>query len=80
MLLDTADPEVVMVAQRRYVVERTYTSSEYSDLLSTFSDVLVLQPATREGFLNSMTRLIDSRFGGQVTRHDLYDLSVARRT
>jgi SAM-dependent methyltransferase len=80
MRLDTADPEFVMVAQRRYVVERTYTSSEYSDLLSTFSDVLVLQPATREGFLNSMTRLIDSRFGGQVTRHDLYTLSVAQRT
>jgi len=79
MRLD-ADPDMVMVAQRRYVVERTYTSSEYSDLLSTFSDVLVLERATREGFLNSMTTLIDSRFGGQVTRHDLYDLSVARRT
>lgn len=80
MRLDAADPEIVTVAQRRYVVERTYTSSEYSALLSTFSDVLVLEPAAREGFLSSMTKLIDSRFGGQVTRNDLYDLSVARRT
>jgi hypothetical protein len=57
-----------------------YTSCEYSNLLSTFSDVLVLEPAPRARFLDAMVALIDSRFGGQVTRHDLYDLSVARRT
>jgi len=78
--LASADPEVVSVAHRRYLVARTYTACEYSNLLSTFSDVVVLDPATRAGFLDSMVALIDSRFGGRVTRHDLYDLSVARRT
>ena len=77
--LGAAHPEFVVVAKQRYVVARTYTSSEYSDLLSTFSDVLVLQPATRERFLDSMVGLIDSQFGGRVTRHDLYDLYVTQR-
>lgn len=75
-----AAPDIVSVAQQRYVVARTYTSGEYANLLSTFSDVLVLEPATRDRFLESMVALIDSRFDGRVTRHDLYDLSVARRT
>jgi SAM-dependent methyltransferase len=78
--LSAADPEVALVAQRRYIVARTYTSSEYADLLSTFSDVVVLEPVTRERFLECVVRLIESRFGGRVTRQDLYDLSVAQRT
>jgi SAM-dependent methyltransferase len=77
--VSTVDPELVSVAHRRYVVPRVYSSSEYSHLLSTFSDVLVLEPSARERFLSCMIGLIDSQFGGRVLRHDLYDLSVARR-
>jgi hypothetical protein len=77
--LASVDPEIVSVAHRRYVVTRTYTAREYSNLLSTFSDVIVLDAATRASFLASIVELIDSRFGGQITRHDLCDLSVARR-
>jgi len=77
--LGAAHPELVLMATERYVVARSYTSSEYSDLLSTFSDVVVLEPDAREVFLDSMVELIDSQFGGRVTRHDLYDLFVARR-
>jgi SAM-dependent methyltransferase len=77
--LNASHPELVVAARRRYLVQRTYTSTEYADLLSTFSDVLTLTPANRQLFLAAIATLIDSRFDGQLTRHDLYDLSVARR-
>jgi SAM-dependent methyltransferase len=72
-------PELVVIAHRRCVVAREYSSAAYCELLSTFSNLLFLDPASRAGFLACISNLIDSQFGGKVIRNDLYDLSVARR-
>ena len=77
--LDATMPEIAVVAHHRYLVAREYSAAGYCDLLSTFSDVLVLAPCSRAGFLACISNLIDSEFGGKVVRNDLYDLSVARR-
>ena len=77
--LDATVPELVTVAHRRYLVAREYSTAAYRDLLSTFSNVLVLESHSRAGFLACISNLIDSQFGGKVVRNDLYDLSVARR-
>jgi SAM-dependent methyltransferase len=77
--LDATEPEFVAIAHRRYVVVREYSTAAYRDLLSTFSNVLVLDAHSRAGFLACISNLIDSQFGGKVVRNDLYDLSVVRR-
>jgi SAM-dependent methyltransferase len=77
--LDAGTPELVTVAHRRCIVAREYSAAAYCDILSTFSNVLVLDATLRAGLLACVSNLIDSQFGGKVVRNDLYDLSVARR-
>jgi SAM-dependent methyltransferase len=67
------------VVHHRYVCKREYTAGQYCDLLLTFSTVLALEPAARTGFLTCIADLIDSRFGGSIIRHDVYDLWLARK-
>jgi ubiquinone/menaquinone biosynthesis C-methylase UbiE len=63
---------------RRYSVERQHSAEAYRDLLRTFSDVRSLSEENRLGFLSCMQDLINSRFEGCITRHDVYDLWTAR--
>ncbi|HEX7051205.1 MAG TPA: methyltransferase domain-containing protein [Longimicrobiales bacterium] len=70
--------EFAHVVHRRYLCDREYSATAYCELLSTFSDVISLEDERRAGFLACMSRLIDSRFGGRIVRHDLHDLCVAR--
>lgn len=72
-------PSFEDVVHRRYICEREHSAATYCDLLGTFSDVLALDEGRRVGFLDCMSRLIDSQFGGRIVRHDMYDLCVARR-
>jgi SAM-dependent methyltransferase len=72
-------PEFAGVDHRRYPCAREYSTAAYCDLLRTFSDVIVLEEASRAGFLACISSLIDVQFGGRVVRNDLHDLSVARR-
>jgi ubiquinone/menaquinone biosynthesis C-methylase UbiE len=65
---------------RRYLCAREHSAATYCDLLGTFSDVLALEESRRVGFLTCISSLIDSRFGGRIVRHDLYDLCVARKS
>lgn len=71
-------PELATIAHRRHVVAREYRTAAYRDLLSTFSDVLILEPHLRAGLLACISELIEYRFGARVVRNDLYDLSVAQ--
>jgi SAM-dependent methyltransferase len=77
--VDATAPELVAFAHRRHLVAREYSSAAYCELLSTFSDVLVLEAPARRGFLACMSKLIDAQLGGKVVRNDLYVLSVLRR-
>jgi protein-L-isoaspartate O-methyltransferase len=63
----------------RYCVERSYTSAEYRDFITTWSSVQTLEPAARAGLLDCICALIDSRFAGRLRLSDAYSLWLARR-
>ncbi len=64
---------------RRYLAEHTYTTSEYLDVINTYSSNLVLLPADREALDACLAALIDSRYGGRVTKAYLHQLTLARK-
>ena len=66
------------VAHRRYVCRRSYDAHAYRDLLGTFSNILAFDQHRRERFLACILEVIESRFGGNVVRTDVYDLWIAR--
>ena len=63
----------------RHLWDREFTADEYIDLVSTFSDHLLFEPASRERLFAGMRRLIDARPGGRVRKHYLTILNLARR-
>jgi SAM-dependent methyltransferase len=74
-----ASPLFALTGYRRCLSERTYSAKGYCDLLGTYSNIQVMEEQSRAGFLSCIAGLIESRFGGRVVRHDVYDLWVARR-
>jgi SAM-dependent methyltransferase len=65
---------------RRYEWELSYPSRQYLDLLSTYSNHRVLDPARRILLLECIGKLIDGSYGGQITKRYLSELQVATRT
>ncbi|KAF4410762.1 class I SAM-dependent methyltransferase [Streptomyces lycii] len=63
---------------RRYAWDLEYTTAEYLDVLRTYSNHRALPPETREGLLDCIAGLIDSRYGGRVTKRYLTELRVSR--
>jgi SAM-dependent methyltransferase len=63
---------------RRYEWEVAYSTIEYRDLLLTYSGHVALEPAARERLLGCIGDLIDSRYGGRITKRYLAELRVAR--
>jgi SAM-dependent methyltransferase len=72
-------PEFTKVVHQKYLCAREHTAATYCDLLTTFSDVIVMEEGRRAAFLACISSLIDARFDGRIVRHDLYDLCIARR-
>lgn len=64
---------------RRYEREIEYTTAEYRALLSTFSGHIALDVEARAGLLDCITELIDTRYGGRISKRDLIELRVAVR-
>ncbi|MFD7963486.1 class I SAM-dependent methyltransferase [Streptomyces zaomyceticus] len=64
---------------RRYERDLSYTTSEYLDLLRTFSGHRALPEAARNGLLDCIASLIDGRYEGRVTRRSLIELGVSHR-
>ncbi|MFF3491619.1 class I SAM-dependent methyltransferase [Streptomyces sp. NPDC002795] len=64
---------------RRYERELTYRTADYLDLLGTYSGTLALAPAARAGLLDCIGTLIDSRYGGRITKRYLTELRLAVR-
>ncbi|MCF3131142.1 class I SAM-dependent methyltransferase [Streptomyces olivochromogenes] len=64
---------------RRYEQDLTYTTSEYLELLRTYSGHRALPEAARNGLLGCIAGLIDGRYGGRVTKRYLFELGVSRR-
>lgn len=63
----------------RRVGEFPYRTSEYLDLLMTFSGHLDLPPQRQRSLLECIGNLIDERYGGSVTKASLFLLTVGRR-
>ncbi|GAA1372763.1 class I SAM-dependent methyltransferase [Streptomyces beijiangensis] len=67
------------VVARKYTQEITYTSAEYLDVLLTYSGHRALVPWRREGLLSGIGELIDTRYGGRITKRYMHELiSVVR--
>ena len=64
---------------RRYEWEVAYSTPEYLDVLQTYSGHIALDPDTREGLLGCIAELIDSRYGGRISKRYLAELRMARR-
>ncbi|MGW6963765.1 class I SAM-dependent methyltransferase [Streptomyces zaomyceticus] len=64
---------------RRYERDLSYTTSEYLDLLRTFSGHRALPESARNGLLDCIASLIDGRYEGRVTRRSLIELGVSHR-
>jgi len=62
---------------RRYEWDQSYTTAGYRDLLLTYSGHRDLGPAARTGLLNCISRLIDTRHGGRITKRYLTELRAA---
>jgi len=67
------------VTSRRYEWDHEYATADYLELLLTFSDVLALEPAQREGLLGCIGELIDRELQGRIAEHNINQLLVARK-
>lgn len=72
-------PYFADVTVHRRVQEITYTADAYEDLLLTYSNHRALDAPARQGLLACVRELIETRFGGSVTKRYLHKLITARR-
>ena len=63
---------------RRYEWDRSYTTATYIDLLLTYSGHRALEPTAQRNLLDCIAHLIDSAYGGQITKRYLTELRVAQ--
>ena len=62
---------------RRFEWELSYTTSDYIDLLLTYSGHRALDPAAQAGLFDCIANLIDTGYGGRITKRYLTELRVA---
>jgi SAM-dependent methyltransferase len=62
---------------RRYEWDQPYTTAGYIEVLLTYSGHRALDPAAQTELLDCIARLIDTGYGGQVTKRYLTELRVA---
>ncbi|MET0134369.1 MAG: class I SAM-dependent methyltransferase [Kibdelosporangium sp.] len=62
----------------RYEWDQTYSSTEYEDLLLTYSGHRALPQPRRQGLLSCVTDLIDTEYEGQITKRYLTEMAIAR--
>jgi SAM-dependent methyltransferase len=67
------------VAFRRYEWDLPYTTEGYLDVLRTYSGHRAMDPAARAGLLACIADLIDTRYGGRISKRYLTELRLARR-
>jgi SAM-dependent methyltransferase len=72
-------PEFGWVQRHRFEIPRRHTTDSYVGWLKTDSLVLSLDLQSRQGFLNDIETLIDTKYDGQVSRNFVYDVIAAVR-
>jgi len=74
-----ADPRFTGLEEHRFTEALQFDAARFIDLLGTYSDHALLDPAARDRLHAAITDLIDSRFGGNVLRLAVTRLFLARR-
>jgi SAM-dependent methyltransferase len=64
---------------RRHEWDLAYPTSDYLDLLLTYSGHIALESSARAGLLDCIATLIDDRYGGTITKRYLTTVRLARR-
>jgi SAM-dependent methyltransferase len=64
---------------RRYEWDHRYTASTYHDVLLTYSNHRALEPARQAGLLDCITHLIETGYGGRITKRYMTELRMAHR-
>lgn len=66
-------------ALHRYRWDQTYPSAVYADLLRSYSDTQMMEPAPRENMVRDLCAVIDSEYGGSIVRPLVVTLTLGRR-
>lgn len=56
-----------------------YTAKEYTQLLSTYSPQISMEPQSRADFMTAIEKLINEEFGGSIMKHFAMTLTMARK-
>jgi SAM-dependent methyltransferase len=67
------------VAVRRHARDIAYSVDEYIDVLLTYSNHRALDAPSRQGLLTCIRDLIETRYGGRITKRYLHELIMATR-
>ncbi|SDJ78539.1 class I SAM-dependent methyltransferase [Paenibacillus naphthalenovorans] len=83
LLSDTAPFEASGLFERPVVrtweTIETYTRQTYCELLSTYSNHIALDAASRTQLLDGIGGIIDREYGGQVRKRYIHELIIARK-
>ncbi|HSP54841.1 MAG TPA: class I SAM-dependent methyltransferase, partial [Dehalococcoidia bacterium] len=63
----------------RYRWDQTYSTEDYADLMRSYSNMQMMPEADRESLIGELSEVIDSEFGGSVTRPLVITLTLAIR-
>jgi len=75
----TDSPHFDQVVATRRTQDITYTTDQYIDVLLTYSGHRAQHETARRGLLMCLRRLLDTQYGGTVTKRYLHELIVATR-
>lgn len=67
------------VTVRRHARDIAYSVDEYIDVLLTYSNHRALDAPSRHGLLTCVRDLIETRYGGRITKRYLHELITATR-
>ncbi|WP_155060009.1 class I SAM-dependent methyltransferase [Streptomyces blattellae] len=67
------------VEETRHLRDITYSADQYIDVLLTYSGHRALHDTARQGLLTCIRELIESQYGGSVTKSYLHELFIAAR-
>ena len=73
-------PEFCSVERHCFEIPMRHTTTSYVGWLTTDSLVNTLDAESKSGFLHDIGQLIESRYGGEVSRNYVYQLVTAERT
>lgn len=72
-------PEFGVVQRHRFEIPRQHSAESYVGWLKTDSLIAALDRDARDGFLEDIGGLIDTKFNGTVSRNFLYEIVSAPR-